>query len=303
MTRRRFSRTIRALFALLLLPLAGCNLELMDPKGAIGAQEKSLILIALGLMLLVVIPVIMLTLAFAWRYRASNTKVTYAPDWAHSNAIEAVVWGIPILIILILAVIIWRSTHALDPFKPIKAEATPVRVEVAALNWKWLFLYPDYGIATVNKLEIPVNTPVDFRLTADSIMNDFFIPQLGSQIYAMAGMQSQLHLIADKTGTYPGRAVEFSGPGFSDMHFDTVVTSRQEFDDWLAKAKKSPLALDRSTYKVLASPSTKGAVTTYGNVTPGLFDRIVNQYMPAQASAALSTERTALCTAQKPAVE
>jgi cytochrome o ubiquinol oxidase subunit 2 len=303
MVRKHFSRAVRVLCPLILLPLAGCNLELMSPQGDIGAQEKNLILIALGLMLLVVIPVIVLTLVFAWRYRESNTKATYAPKWAHSTAIEAVVWTIPCVIVLTLAVLIWRTTHSLDPYKPLKADVAPVRIEVAALNWKWLFIYPDYGVATVNKLEIPVNTPVDFKITAESIMNSFFIPQLGSQIYAMAGMQTQLHLIADKPGTYLGMSSNFSGPGFSDMHFDTVATSKQEFDDWIAQAKKSPLALDSSTYKTLALPSTKAAVAVYGNVTPGLFDGIVNQYMPAQASAALSTERMALCTTQKPAVE
>jgi cytochrome o ubiquinol oxidase subunit 2 len=303
MIRRYFSRAVRVLCPLILLPLAGCNLELMSPKGDIGAQEKNLILIALGLMLLVVIPVIVMTLVFAWRYRESNTKATYAPKWAHSAKIEAVVWTIPCVIVLTLAVLIWRSTHSLDPYKPLKAEAAPVRVEVAALNWKWLFIYPDYGVATVNKLEIPVNTPVDFKITAESIMNSFFIPQLGSQIYAMAGMQTQLHLVADSPGTYLGMSSNFSGPGFSDMHFDTVAATRQEFDAWIAEAKKSPLVLNGSAYKTLASPDTKGAVTVYGNVNAGLFESIVNQYMPAQASAALSTERLALCTTQKPAVE
>ena len=192
----------RVALSFLLLPLAGCNqLELMNPKGSIGTQEKDLILIALGLMLLVVIPVMVLTVAFAWRYRESNTRATYAPKWAHSTGIEAVVWSIPCVIVATLAVLVWKTTHSLDPYRPLESDVAPVNVEVVALNWKWLFIYPDYGVATVNRLPIPVGTPINFRLTSESIMNSFFIPQLGSQIYAMAGMETQLHLIADQAGT------------------------------------------------------------------------------------------------------
>ncbi len=253
--------------------LGGCSMELFDPKGRIGVQEKDLILIALGLMLMVVIPVIVLTLAFAWRYRASNRQATYAPDWSHSNRIEAVVWGIPTLIVIGLACIIWVSTHQLDPYQPIRAKAPPLRVQVVAMNWKWLFIYPDYGIATVNRLEIPVDRPVAFTLTADSIMNSFFIPQLGSQVYAMAGMQTQLHLIANAEGTYAGRSSAFSGPGFSDMHFDTVAVSPQAFDAWVATAKASPRTLDATAYATLAQPSEKAPVTIYGRADPAIFSR------------------------------
>jgi cytochrome o ubiquinol oxidase subunit 2 len=260
--------------------LAGCNnLALFNPQGDIGSQEKNLILIALGLMLLVVIPVIALTLFFAWRYRASNTRATYAPNWAHSNAIEVVVWTIPCVIVLTLAVLIWRTTHSLDPYRPLESQTKPVRVDVVALNWKWLFIYPDYGVASVNQLAIPVGTPVDFRITADSLMNSFFVPQLGSQVYAMAGMQTQLHLIADRPGVYAGRSAAFSGPGFSDMHFDTLATSRADFDAWIARAKASPLALDRAAYGVLAQPAAKVPVALYRAVDPGLFDDVVSQYM------------------------
>ncbi|WP_243842681.1 ubiquinol oxidase subunit II [Paraburkholderia caballeronis] len=254
-------------------------MALMSPQGDIGVQEKNLILIALGLMLLVVIPVIALTLIFAWRYRASNTRATYAPKWSHSTAIEVVVWSIPCVIVVTLAVLIWRTTHSLDPYRPIESQTKPVRVEVVALNWKWLFIYPDYGVASVNQLAIPVDTPIDFRITAESLMNSFFVPQLGSQVYAMSGMQTQLHLIANQPGVYAGRSAAFSGPGFSDMHFDTLATSRADFDAWIARAKASPLALDKAAYNALEQPSAKAPVALYGSVMPRLFDGVVNQYM------------------------
>nr|WP_280923048.1 ubiquinol oxidase subunit II [Paraburkholderia sp. LEh10] len=273
--------------------LGGCSMVLFNPKGAIGEQEKNLILISLGLMLLVVIPVIALTLYFAWRYRASNTKAKYAPTWAHSNTIEVVVWTIPCLIVATLAVLIWKTTHSLDPYKPLDSDVRPVRVEVVALNWKWLFIYPDYGVASVNELALPVDTPVDFRLTAESLMNSFFIPQLGSQVYAMSGMQTQLHLIANNVGTYAGRSAAFSGPGFSDMNFSTVVTSRGDFDAWVARAKASPKALDVAAYDVLQQPSRKNAVSLYSNVAPGLFDGVVYQYMRDAAGRPICTSATA----------
>jgi cytochrome o ubiquinol oxidase subunit 2 len=282
MTKRYYTLAARGLGVLGLLMLAGCNVADFNPKGAIGEQEKTLIIVSLGVMLLVVIPVIALTLFFAWRYRASNTNATYAPKWAHSTAIELVVWIIPCLIVAFLAVRIWDSTHDLDPYKPLESAAAPVRVEVVALNWKWLFIYPDYGVASVNRLTIPVDRPVNFTLTSDSIMNSFFIPQLGSQIYTMAGMQTQLHLIANSVGTYTGESSNFSGPGFSDMHFDAVVTTSQGFDGWIQQARKSPLTLTSDVYRSLAEPSIKNPVAVYTNVAPGLFDAIVDRYMPGR---------------------
>ena len=263
--------------------LGGCDMVLFDPKGAIGVQEMHLIEIASGLMLLVVIPVILLTLYFAWRYRSTNTRATYAPTWSHSTAVEVVVWTIPCLIVLTLGVLIWRSTHSLDPYRPLESQVKPVRVEVVALNWKWLFIYPDYGVASVNQLAIPVGTPIDFTLSAESLMNSFFIPQLGSQVYTMPGMQTQLHLIADKPGVYAGRSAAFSGPGFSDMHFDTLATSRSAFDAWIAQAKRSPLALTEATYQVLRQPSAKVPAVVYASVAPGLFDDVVGHYLSGAA--------------------
>jgi cytochrome o ubiquinol oxidase subunit 2 len=263
--------------------LGGCSTTLLDPKGDIGMQEKHLILLSLGLMLLVVVPVILLTLYFAWRYRESNRSATYAPKWAHSTTIEVVVWTIPCVIVAILGLVIWRTTHSLDPSQPIESQSKPVHVEVVALNWKWLFIYPDYGVASVNQLAIPVDTPVTFDITAESLMNSFFIPQLGSQIYAMSGMRTQLNLIANTPGVYAGRSSAFSGPGFSDMHFDTVATSRADFDAWIARAKQSSVTLDKATYQALEKPSEKNPVTLYSNVAPRLFDDVVDQYMKAGA--------------------
>ncbi|WP_042886160.1 ubiquinol oxidase subunit II [Cupriavidus necator] len=261
--------------------LAGCNLELLSPKGSVGEQEKSLILIALFVMLMVVIPVIVLTLWFAWRYRETNTRATYAPKWAHSTRIEIVVWGIPCVIVACLAVLIWGSTHKLDPFRPLQSEVKPIQVDVIALNWKWLFIYPEYGVASLNQLAIPVGTPVNFRLTSESMMNSFFIPQLGSMVYAMAGMQTRLHLIADMPGVYLGQSAAYSGPGFSDMHFKTLATSREEFDAWIRAARASAQALDLKTYRTLEQPSSKDPVTLYASVAPKLFDQVADKYMMA----------------------
>ncbi|HEX4740539.1 MAG TPA: ubiquinol oxidase subunit II [Caulobacteraceae bacterium] len=277
--------------------LGGCaraHFELLEPAGDIGAQERTLILLSLGIMLCVVIPVIILTLVFAWRYRASNTRATYAPNWSHSNAIEAVVWSIPCVIVLFLAVLIWKTTHTLDPYRPLNSEVKPVRVEVVAMNWKWLFIYPDYGIAAVNQLPIPTNTPINFQLTSDGIMNSFFIPQLGSQVYAMAGMQTQLHLIANKTGSYAGMSSAFSGPGFSDMHFQAIAMSPDRFAAWTRQAASAPAALDGPGLALLERPSIKVPPATYGRVAPGLFEGVVDQFMTGRMS------QTALMTATPP---
>ena len=282
--------------------LGGCTFDLLQPMGDIGRQEKTLILVALGLMLLVVVPVIALTLWFGWRYRASNTRAVYAPTWAHSTRIEAVVWAIPCVIVAILAVLIWRTTQTLDPYRPLDSSVKPVRVQVVALNWKWLFIYPDYGIATVNRLEIPVGTPIDFELTAESLMNSFFIPRLGSQVYAMAGMRTQLHLVADTPGTYHGMSAAFSGEGFSDMQFDTIATSRADFDAWVRSAKRAPLAMDAARYRVEELPGTKGVPTVYAGVEPDLFDGIVDRFM-RQRTQAICLPPAAARTAMSPRQE
>lgn len=276
-------RLARGAAALLLPLLSGCSLELMDPKGAIGEHEKSLILLALALMLMVVIPVIALTLYFAWHYRESNGKATYAPKWSHSTAIEIVVWSIPCLIVTVLAVLIWRSTHDLDPYKPLAHEQPALNVEVVALNWKWLFIYPDQGVASVNQLVLPVDRPVAFKITAESIMNSFFIPQLGSQIYAMAGMQTQLHLISDTPGDYAGMSASYSGGGFSDMHFRALVKSQVEFDQWVAAAMASSHKLDAQTFAALEAPSHGAPVRAYRLAIDDPFAAVLSKYGPMDA--------------------
>jgi len=246
--------------------------------GSIAEQEMQLILVCTGLMLLVVIPVIILTLYFAWRYRASNTQATYAPEWSHSTAIEVVIWTIPCLIIVVLAVLIWNSTHALDPYKPIASDKAPLRVEVVALNWKWLFIYPDHNVATVNELVMPVDTPVAFKLTSESMMNAFFVPQLGSMVYTMAGMQTRLHLIGHTPGTYAGMSSAYSGSGFSDMKFPARVVTEADFSAWLAQARSSGAHLDAARLAELEVPTHGAPMQRFSGVDTGLFDRIVGRY-------------------------
>lgn len=273
-------RLVRLAVPLLALaPLVGCTFDLLQPVGDVGRQERTLILAALGLMLLVVVPVIALTLWFGWKYRASNARAVYAPTWAHSTRIEVVVWAVPCVIVAILGAMIWRTTATLDPYRPLESGVKPVRVQVVALNWKWLFIYPDYGVATIDELAIPTGTPIDFELTAESLMNSFFIPRLGSQVYAMAGMRTRLHLIADTPGTYRGMSAAFSGEGFSDMRFDTVAMSPPAFEAWMRDAKRSPQAMDARRYRTASLPTTRGAPAIYAGVEPDLFDGIVDRFM------------------------
>jgi cytochrome o ubiquinol oxidase subunit 2 len=258
--------------------LSGCNWAVLDPKGSVGVAEKSLITTSTWTMLIVVVPVILLTLAFAWRYRASSESAEYRPAWAHSTAIEVVVWLIPSLIILFLAVLTWKSTHELDPYRPLDSKVKPINVEVVALDWKWLFIYPELGIATVNQVAFPVGTPVNFLITSDSVMNSFFIPQLGGQIYAMAGMQTQLHLLANQAGDYAGESANFSGQGFSDMKFRAIATSPEQFKAWVAKVRASSTQLDMDRYHTISQPSEKQPVAYFSTVDPKLFHNIIARY-------------------------
>ncbi|WP_414446895.1 ubiquinol oxidase subunit II [Burkholderia sp. 22PA0099] len=278
MNRKAFRSLLLLLGAGLLVCLSGCNMDVLDPKGSVGVAEKALIWTSTWVMLIVVIPVILLTLFFAWRYRASNRSATYAPKWSHSTAIEVVIWTIPTLIILYLGILTWNTSHELDPYKPLESNVKPINVEVVALDWKWLFIYPDLGIATVNQLAIPVGTPVNFRITSDSVMNSFFIPQLGTQIYAMAGMQTRLHLIADEAGDYAGLSANYSGQGFSDMKFRTLAQSQGDFDAWVQKVRASQQSLDMTEYATVAKPSEKDPVRFFSTIDPRLFNNIVGKY-------------------------
>jgi cytochrome o ubiquinol oxidase subunit II len=262
----------------LMLLLSGCNMDVLDPKGSVGLAERDLIATSTWAMLIVVIPVIALTLLFAWRYRASNKSAEYRPNWSHSTGIEVAVWLIPTLIILFLGVLTWKSTHELDPYRPLESNVKPINVEVVALDWKWLFIYPDLGIATVNQLAFPVGTPVNFNITSDSVMNSFFIPQLGGQIYAMAGMQTRLHLIADEAGDYAGESANFSGKGFSDMKFRAIASSPEEFNAWVAKVRASSDRLDMDRYHTMSAPTEKEPVRYFSSVDPRLFHNIIARY-------------------------
>ncbi|PLZ04306.1 ubiquinol oxidase subunit II [Burkholderia sp. WAC0059] len=282
MKRTTLKRLLLPVGAGLTLCLSGCNMGVLDPKGSVGVAEKSLIATSTWAMLIVVIPVIVLTLLFAWRYRASNTSATYAPKWSHSTAIEVVVWTIPTLIIIFLGVLTWKTTHELDPYRPLESNVKPINVEVVALDWKWLFIYPDLGIATVNQVAMPVGTPVNFLITSDSVMNSFFIPQLGTQIYAMAGMQTRVHLVADEAGNYDGESANFSGRGFSDMKFKAIATSPDQFNAWVAKVKASQQSLSMDAYDSVAKPSEKNPVQYFSSVDPKLFHNIIAKYNNGQ---------------------
>ncbi|MGF6933078.1 cytochrome o ubiquinol oxidase subunit 2 [Paraburkholderia sp. UCT70] len=276
---RTLRRPASFISASLMLLLSGCShLDILNPKGSVGLAERDLIATSVWAMLIVVVPVILMTLFFAWRYRASNSNAEYRPGWTHSTAIEVAVWTIPALIILFLAVLTWKSTHELDPYRPLESQVKPINVEVVALDWKWLFIYPDLGIASVNQLAIPVGTPVNFRITSDTVMNSFFIPQLGGQIYAMAGMQTRLHLIADHAGDYAGTSANFSGKGFSDMKFRTLATSPEDFNAWVAKVRASSDRLDMDRYHAVSEPSEKDPVRYFSTVDPKLFNNIIARY-------------------------
>lgn len=275
---------------------------LLDPKGPVAMDEKHLILTAFGLMLIVVIPVIIMTFAFAWKYRASNKQASYAPKWDNSHAIEAVVWTVPAIIVLILSVLVWRSTHELTPEKPLTSEVKPIVVEVVAMDWKWLFIYPEQGVATVNRLVIPTGTPVTFHITSDSVMNSFFIPRLGGQIYAMAGMQTELNLLADTEGTYRGLNTQFSGEGFSGMNFEVQATSPQAFGNWIKETKTTGHKLDDTRFKRLEEASAYDQPVYFSSFHPKLFQSILQKYAPDHSErqkSASHENHTGLMQAQK----
>lgn len=255
------------------------NIAILNPKGAIASQQRDLIVAATLLMLIVVVPVFILTFAIAWKYRATNTKARYSPNWDHSRKLETLWWAVPCAIIAVLAVITWQSSHALDPYKPLDMAAKPITIEVVALPWKWLFIYPEQDIATVNFVRFPEDRPVNFRITADAPMNSFWIPQLGGQVYAMAGMETKLHLVADEPGVYRGGSANLSGEGFADMDFEAKATTQAEFDEWVALVKKSPHPLDAARYQSLAAPSKNHPIMSYSTRDADLYDKVIMKYM------------------------
>ena len=265
--------------------LAGCDLVLLRPSGYVAAQQGHLVVISTLLMLLIIVPVIALTLVFAWRYRESNTTAPYTPEWDHSVQLELLIWAAPLLIIIALGALTWIGTHTLDPYRsltridaerPVPRNEEPLNIEVVALDWKWLFIYPDQNIAVVNELAAPVDTPIHFKITASSVMNSFFVPALAGQIYAMPSMATSLNAVINRPGEYEGFSANYSGAGFSDMRFKFLGMSAADFDRWVQKAKASG-ELSRGSYMQLEQPSKREAVRRYGAVAPDLFDAIVNR--------------------------
>ena len=277
---------IRGLGVLTAGALSGCSTVLLHPAGAVAAQQGHLIVQSTVLMLIIVIPVIALTVLFAWRYRHSNTEATYTPDWDHSTQLELVIWAAPLLIIIALGALTWISSHTLDPYRalrrldaarPVPAGAKPLTIEVVALDWKWLFIYPEQGIAVVNEVAAPVDVPINFKITASSVMNSFFVPALAGQIYAMPGMQTQLNAVMNQPGEYQGFSANYSGAGFSGMHFEFRGLSASEFEQWVQSAKGAGQDLSKSRYLQLAQPSEREPVRRYSTVDAALYDAILNQ--------------------------
>jgi len=258
---------------LILAPLAGC-VGVLHPQGQVGASERLILIDSVAIMLAIVAPTIVAILAFAWWFRKGNRRAVYRPDWAFSGQLELLVWAIPLLVVTFLGGIAWFGSHALDPYKPLASRTKPIEVEVVSLDWKWLFLYPQAGVATVNDLVIPAGVPVHFRLTSSGVMNSFFVPELGSQIYTMAGMTTELSLKADRPGDYPGLSAQFSGDGFADMHFFVHALAPGAYAAWLARTRQAGPALDRAAYDRLARPSANVKPGTYRSLQPGLFEMI-----------------------------
>jgi cytochrome o ubiquinol oxidase subunit 2 len=274
----------------LLSLLAGCNTVVLQPSGDVALQQRNVLLASTWLMMLIIVPVILAIVVFAWRYRASNKAATYEPEWHHSTTLEVAIWAAPLAIIVALGALTWVSTHVLDPYRPIAriapgravAGAKPLNVDVVAMDWKWLFIYPDLGIATVNELAAPVDTPINFKVTASSVMNSFYVPALAGQIYAMPGMQTPLHAVINKVGDYDGFSANYSGAGFSDMKFKFHALSPAGFQAWVAAAKADGDVLDRAQYLRLVLPSDRVPVHHYAVVAPDLYQAILNECVDAK---------------------
>ena len=285
---------LKNLRGLLLLPavalLAGCNAVLMNPSGDVALQQRNLIIQSTVLMLLIVVPVIALTLIFAWRYRKSNTRADYQPDWDHSTQLELLIWAAPLLIIIALGALTWISTHTLDPYRPLQRidaerdvipDTDPLVIDVVALDWKWLFIYPEQGIALVNEVAAPVDRPIQFRITSSAVMNSFFIPALAGQIYAMPGMETKLNAVINKPGVFEGFSANYSGAGFSGMRFKFHGLASADFDHWVQKTRAGGDKLTRDAYLQLEQPSQRDPVRRFATVAPNLYDAILNRCVEA----------------------
>ena len=259
---------------------AGCNRGIFDPIGPVASAEKQILINSTAIMLAIIIPTMIATVGFAWWFRRGNRKATYLPDWEYSGAVEMVVWGIPILTVMLLGGIAWIGSHDLDPGRPLKSTVPPLKVEVVSLDWKWLFIYPDQGIATVNQLVVPAGTPVSYRLTSATVWNTFWVPQMGTMIYTMPRMATRLNLQADRQGSFKGLSGHFSGDGFPGMEFQVQSLPADQFAMWAQGARGQGQALDGRSYAELSRPSSYVKPMTYGAVAPGLFDAIVANRAP-----------------------
>jgi cytochrome o ubiquinol oxidase subunit II len=271
--RRKHAST--CLLAALAIALSGCTPGVLDPRGPIGLADRTILIDSLAIMLAIVVPTILATLGFAWWFRATNTKAHYLPDWSFSGSIELVVWSIPLMVIILLGGVTWIGAHQLDPATPLASKAKPVEIQVVSLDWKWLFIYPEWQVASVNELVVPAGVPLHFRLTSASVMNSFFVPQLGSMIYTMNGMTTELYLQADAPGTYQGISAHFSGDGFSDMHFEVRALPADDFAAWLTATRKGGNTLDAAGYAALARQSSVPA-STFGKIDGDVFAKVVS---------------------------
>ena len=256
--------------------LCGCSEGVLDPKGPIAVAEREILFNSLGIMLAIVIPTILATLGVAYWFRASNTRARYMPDFEYSGRLELLVWSIPAMTVLLVGGVAWVGAHDLDPRKPLASTVKPVSIQVVSLDWKWLFIYPEQGVASVNRLVVPAGTPISFELTSATVMNSFFVPQLGSQIYTMSGMATRLHLLADHPGTFAGFSANFSGEGFADMRFAVDAVPPEQFAQWVTATRNGGLVLDAAAYADLAKPSQAVGPFTYRSVAPGLFNDVVS---------------------------
>ena len=264
------------------LLLSGCDLALFDPKGPVAEEAKSLIIISTLLMLIIILPVLFMIVYFPYKYRKNNKTEDYRPDWEHSTKIEIVVWTVPTLIVIALSYVTYVTSHSLDPRKPIVSDQEQMVIQVVAMDWKWLFIYPEQGIATVNEISIPVNTPIQFQITSDTVMNSFFIPRLGSQIYAMAGMENRVHLMASQEGTFRGVSANYSGFGFSGMKFKVHSVDNEGFANWVAKVKQSEQVLNSETLKQLQEKTKDHPIEYFSQVVDQQFEKLIEKYSGAK---------------------
>ncbi len=262
------------------LCLSSCQPAVLDPRGPVALANETILLDSLAIMLAIVVPTIAATLGFAWWFRASNTKAAYWPTWAYSGQLELIVWSIPLMTVILLGGVIWIGSHELDPATPLASSAKPMEVQVVSLDWKWLFIYPEQHIASVNRLVVPAGVPIHFSLTSASVMNAFFVPRLGSMIYTMNGMTTQLNLLADSPGDFAGLSSDYSGDGFSGMHFAVRAETSEAFETWVKATQADGPALTRQTYPELAAQSIGTKPFTYRSAEPGLFQAIVSRELP-----------------------